>query len=79
MSPERLHPTVEENRCRDPESNIRLNLGSLVKEWEIELRELEGSRTPQEDVQSQLTCAHGSSQILNHQPKSMQEMDLGSP
>jgi hypothetical protein len=38
------------------------------------LRELEGSRTPQEDLESQLTWAHGGSERLNHQPKSMQAL-----
>jgi hypothetical protein len=37
---------------------------------------LEGSRTPQEDTQSQLTWDHGGSQSLGHQPWSMQELDL---
>ena len=45
----------------------------------IELGELEGSRTPQEDLQSQLTWAHESPQRLNHQPKNMQRLDLGPP
>ena len=40
------------------------------------LRELEGSREPQEDPQSQLSWAHGGSQRLNHQPKRMHGLDL---
>ena len=39
----------------------------------------EGSRTAQEDLQSQLTWAHGGSQRLNHESKSMQGLDLGVP
>lgn len=36
-----------------------------------------GVKTPQEDLQSQLTWVHGGSQKLNHQSKSMQGPDLG--
>ena len=39
--------------------------------WKTEGK-LEVSRTPQEDVQSQINWAHGGSQRLDHQPKSMQ-------
>ena len=52
-------------------------LGNLVEEWRIGLNEQEGSRTPQEDLQSQLIWAHRGSQRLNHQPMSMQRLDLG--
>ena len=44
-------------------------------EW-IGQSELEVSRTPQGTLQSQLTFAHGASQTLNHQPKSIQRLDL---
>lgn len=49
----------------------------LVEESGEGLRELEGSRTPQEDLLSQLTWAHGGSQRLNHQIKTMHGLDLG--
>jgi hypothetical protein len=64
VSPERLHPAVDGNRCRDSQPNIRQSSGSLVKEWRIGLREPEGSRTPQ-DLQNQLPWAHGGSQRVN--------------
>ena len=46
-----------------------------MEERVIELNKLEGSRTPQEDLQSQLTWTHGGSQRLNHQPKNMRGVD----
>jgi hypothetical protein len=69
-----------------PQPNVRWSLGSLVKDCGTVLSELEGLRTPQEDLQSQLTWARGaggrkeaeeSSQRLNHQPKSIHGLDLG--
>jgi hypothetical protein len=56
--------------------------GVLCKSWRWRagLGEPEGPRTPQEDIQSQLTWAHGGgSQRLNHQSKSMHSLDLGPP
>jgi hypothetical protein len=50
---------VDGNRCKDPQPNIKQSSGKLVKEWEIELSKPERSRTPQEDLQSQLTWAQG--------------------
>jgi hypothetical protein len=41
------------------------------------MRESEGSRTLQEDLQSQLTWVHGGSQRWNHQAKSMHGLELG--
>ena len=61
---------------RDPQPNIRESSESLVKEWGIEWIELEGSKTPQKDLQSQLTQGNEDSQRLNHQPKNIQWMDL---
>lgn len=49
-----------------------------MEEWEEGLREAEGSSTPEEDLQSQLTWNYGGSQKLNHQPKSMHGLDLGT-
>ena len=49
---------------------------SLVEEWGIGLSELEEEKTPQENLQSQLTWVHGS-QRLNHQPKSIHQLELG--
>jgi hypothetical protein len=61
---------------QNPQWNIRWYSGNLVEEWGIELSKLEGSRTPQEDIQSQLTLDHLVSQRLNHRPKSMQGLHL---
>ena len=58
-------------------SNIRQSSGSLVEEWGLELSNPEVERMPQEDLQSQLTWVHGDSQRLNHQPNTMQALDLG--
>ena len=50
-SSERLHSENVGNRCRVPQPNTRRNSGSLVEEWEeIGLRDLEGSRITQEDL-----------------------------
>jgi hypothetical protein len=51
---------------------------SLVEEWGITVSKSEGSRTPQEDPQSQLTWDHGNSQNLRYQPGSIQEVGLES-
>ena len=48
----------------------------LCKSGEIEVSKSEGSRTPQENPQSQLRRNHGGSPSLGHQPESMQELDL---
>jgi hypothetical protein len=32
LSPEKLHPAADGNRCRDPEPNIRWSLERLVEE-----------------------------------------------
>lgn len=56
--------------------NIRQRSGSLGEQSGTGWRELEGSRSPQEDLQSQLTLVHGCSQRLNHQLKSTQGLDL---
>lgn len=55
----------------------RRSIGSVVEDWKMELSELECSRVPQEDLQSQIIWVHGASQKLNHQPKRIQELDLG--
>jgi hypothetical protein len=34
LSSKRLHPSADENRCRDPQSNISRSSGSLVEEGE---------------------------------------------
>jgi hypothetical protein len=54
---------------------------SLVEELGTEVSKLAGgggSSTPQGDPQSQLAWNHGGSQSLDHQPGSMQELDLTS-
>ena len=38
---------------------LRWSFGSLVEEWGLGLRELEESRTPQEDLQSTNLCPWG--------------------
>jgi hypothetical protein len=47
-----------------------------VEDWRIEASKSEGSRTPPEDPQSQLAWDGGGSQRLNHQPESVQGLDL---
>ena len=76
LLPERFYLAADGNRCRDPQTNIRQSLAGLVAESGEGLKELEGSRTQQRDLWSQLTWAHGVSQRLNHQPKSMHGLDL---
>lgn len=39
---------------------------NLVEEFRRELSKPEGSRTPQEDLEGQLTEAHGGSHRVNH-------------
>jgi hypothetical protein len=74
MSSERLDPADDGNRCKDPQTLGRA-LGVL---WREKRRiEVANGVTPHEDIQSQLTWAGGSSQRLNHQPKSVQGLDLG--
>ena len=46
-----------------------------MEEFGEGLRALKGIGTPQEDQQNQLTWTLDSSQKLNHQPKSMYELD----
>jgi hypothetical protein len=41
LSPERLFPEADGNRCRDAQPNIKPSSGSFVEEWEIELSQLE--------------------------------------
>jgi hypothetical protein len=47
LSPERLFQKQVETDERDPQPDIRQSSGSPVEEWRTELRELEGSKTPQ--------------------------------
>jgi hypothetical protein len=51
---ERLHPTAGGSRYRDSQPDIG-SLESLEKELREGMREKEGSKTPQEHIQSQLT------------------------
>ena len=60
-----------------PTANISWSLGSLVEELGEELKNSERIGTPQEDQQCELTWSFGHSQRLNHQPKSIQRLDLG--
>jgi hypothetical protein len=45
--------------CRDPQLNIRQSSGSLVEECDIEVSKPDGSITPHEDLQRQITWDHG--------------------
>jgi len=64
---------------RDPQSNIRWSLGTLVDELGERLRDLEGIGTPHEDQQIQLIWVLGVSQRMNHQSKSIHGPNLASP
>ena len=55
LSPERLHPAVDGNRCRDPQPNIKWSLGRLLEELGDGLRNLEGIGIPQGSQQNKLT------------------------
>jgi hypothetical protein len=50
--------------------------GELEEESGIEVGLQETSRTPQENLQSQLVWDHGGSQRLSYQPKRMQGLHL---
>jgi hypothetical protein len=65
------------NGFTDPQPNTRRDPGNLTEGGEEVSEEPKGSRTPQENVQNQLTWAHEGSQRLNHQPTSMHVIDLG--
>lgn len=54
---------------------LRQSSENLVKEWRIDLSKSEGSRTLHEDLPSQLTWNHGSSQRLGHSSGNMEEVD----
>jgi hypothetical protein len=43
---QRLHPVIDSSRYREPQPNMKWNLGNLVEDWEEGLTESEGSRTP---------------------------------
>jgi hypothetical protein len=58
LLPERLHPAAGGGRCRDPQLTNQVEPGRLAEEWEIEVSKPEGSRTPQEDPQCQLSLAN---------------------
>jgi hypothetical protein len=73
MSSERLHPVTDGNRYRDPHSNFKWSLGNSAEEGEEGLKETEGSRTPQESLQNQLSWAHRFLHRLKHQPECMHE------
>ena len=61
------------------ETHSQMKLGESCGSIGGRIEEIEGSRTPQEDLQSQLTWVIGGSQGLNHQPKRMHILDLGLP
>jgi hypothetical protein len=77
MSSERLYPAADGNMCRDPQPNIRWSLGILVDELEEKMEGVRGVKdTTRRPTVHQLE-AHGDSQRLNDQPKSMYGLDLG--
>jgi hypothetical protein len=59
LSRERFYPVVEGNIGREPQPRIRVTLWYHVKVCRMELRELEGSKSPKEDLQNELSWAHG--------------------
>jgi hypothetical protein len=61
-----------------PTTKYQAELGESCGRVEDRSDKQEGLRTPQEDLQNQLTQGHGDSQRLSHQPKSMQGLDLDS-
>ena len=60
-----------------PTAKHQAKLGESCRRVQGRTERPEGSRIPQEDLQSQLTWAHGGSQKLNHQPESIQGLHLG--
>lgn len=64
LSPESRQKQIQRH------TNISWSSVSLVENSRKKLCELEGSRTPHEDLQSQLTWYRGGSQRWNHQLKS---------
>jgi hypothetical protein len=54
-SSEKLHPATDGNRRTDPQPNISRALGSPAQEGKEGLWEPVGSRTPQRNLQNQLT------------------------
>jgi hypothetical protein len=74
----RLHPAADENKCRDPQANIRQNLGSRVEEWGDRIQQAgEGDvkDTTRRPTESTNLGPGGSSQRLTHQPKNMHMMN----
>jgi hypothetical protein len=65
LSSERLHPTVNQNRCREPQQNIRLSSGRLTegseKDWGTE-----EDRDSTADQQSQQTWTLYENNIFNY-------------
>lgn len=53
-----------------------LSSESLLEKFRERLRNLNRIQIPQEDQHSQLTWTLGGSQRLNHQQKSLQELDV---
>lgn len=74
LSPERPHPAADGGRCRDPQPNIRLSLGSLAEELGIKVSKSEGSKRLLEDCQQ--SWDRGDSQSMGHQQENMEEMGL---
>ncbi|XP_063128790.1 uncharacterized protein LOC134481533 [Rattus norvegicus] len=74
---ERLHPTADSDRGRDPQLNSGWSLGTLMEEQEG-LQAPDGLGSPQEDQQLTNLDSWGS-QRLNHQSQSTHRLDLGLP
>lgn len=71
MSTERVHPSVDGNRCR-PKTKHQQSLRSLMEEWQMDLSKLAGLRT-QKDLTN---LGPWGSQRLNHQQKDTEELNL---
>lgn len=66
--------SIRWRQMQRPMLNIRQSPGSLVEEWGMEANKSEKKRT---SPQSRLTLDQGEwSQILGHQPRIMQDLDL---
>lgn len=73
LSSERLHPAAGRNNT-ETHRQISIRAQRVLWKNKTELSKPEASRIPEEDLQ--ITRAHGDSQRLTHQPKSIQGLDL---
>ena len=71
LSSKRLHPAADGNRCKDPQSNARQTLGSLMEDLEEGLKNPKWERDSSKRPTESTDLALWGSQRLNHQPKSI--------